>query len=166
MVSIIVRQKYHNIDSYAVNFPSLVDECRDISTVEELSLFYRWEENGVSEEHFLEIIHLHEANANRIYSAITECLKQKELTVNKIVGMRFEAKAFSGTKTGVQAQIKKVAPHALFVHCHCNMLQLACVQAANSGIKHVYVTLVTLWKFFHYFAKRTECLQEIQRVLK
>ena len=38
---------------------------------------------------------------------------------------------------GVQARPKKHAPHAVFVHCH--LLQLACVQAANSttGIKHI-----------------------------
>ena len=47
------------------------------------------------------------------------------------------------------------------------MLQLACVQAANETprIKHVYVTLTNLWKFFHYSPKRAESLREIQRVL-
>ena len=47
------------------------------------------------------------------------------------------------------------------------MLQLACVQAANStsGIKHVYATLATLWKYFHYSPKRAESLKEIQHVL-
>ena len=34
----------------------------------------------------------------------------------------------SGQRTGVQAHIK---PHALFVHCHCHLVQLACVQAAK-----------------------------------
>ena len=35
--------------------------------------------------------------------------------------------------------MKRVAPRALFVHCHCHLLQLACVQAANliPGIKCV-----------------------------
>ena len=47
------------------------------------------------------------------------------------------------------------------------MLQLACVQGANatSGIKHVYVTLTTLWKIFHYSPKQAESLKEVQRVL-
>ena len=50
---------------------------------------------------------------------------------------------------------------------HCHLLQLACVQAANhtEGIKHVYITLITLWKFFHYSQKRSENLKEVQRVL-
>ena len=53
------------------------------------------------------------------------------------------------------------------MHCHCHLLQLACVQAANStpGIKHVYITLTTLCKFFQYSTKRAECLKAVQRVL-
>ena len=79
------------------------------------------------------------------------------------VGMDFDgASSFSGKKTGVQAR-QKHAPHAVFVHSHCHLLQLACVQAANcmSGIKHVYITLITLWEYFLYFPKRAESLKEI-----
>jgi len=54
------------------------------------------------------------------------------------------------------------------LHCHYHLLQLAYVQAANNtqGIKHVYTTLTTLCKYFHYSPKRAECLKEIQRVLE
>ena len=77
------------------------------------------------------------------------------------------ASTFSGKRTGVQTRIKKLAPHALFVHCHCLLLQLACVQAANStaGIKHVYVSLMALWKYFHYSLKRAKSLKVVQIVL-
>ena len=74
--------------------------------------------------------------------------------------MRFDgAAAFSGKYSGVQSYLKKNAPHALFVHCH--LLQLACVQAANgtTGIKHVYTTLTTLWKFFKGHQKGMRCLK-------
>ena len=61
--------------------------------------------------------------------------------------------------------MKKNSPHAISVHCH--LLQLACLQAANhtEEIKHVDITLITLWKFFHYSPKRSENLEEVQRVL-
>ena len=41
------------------------------------------------------------------------------------------------------------------------------MQAVNAtpGIKHVYTTLMTLWKFFHYSPKRAESLKEIQKEL-
>ena len=63
--------------------------------------------------------------------------------------------------------MKKHSPHALFVHCHCHQLQLACVQAANgtADIEHVYVTLTTLWKFFYYSPKCAQSLKEVQKVL-
>ena len=62
-------------------------------------------------------------------------LKREKLQVRDIVGMAFDnASTFSGKKTGVQIRIKKIAPCALFVHCH-----LARVQAANAanGMKHL-----------------------------
>ncbi len=121
-------------------FSIMADECTDIATMEELSVFCRWEESGHSEEHFMEIVYLKQANAESIYSALVEFLKDKGLQVSNIVGMGFDGLAhFLERKPGVQARIKKVAPHALYVHCHCHLLQLACVQAANSteGINHV-----------------------------
>ena len=91
--------------------------------------------------------------------------QRQNLQVGNIVGISFDVAAtISGKKTGVQARLKKHAPYAVFVCCHCHLLQLACVQAANSttGIKHT--TLTTLWKYFHYSPKRAESLKEIQHV--
>ena len=83
-------------------------------------------------------------------------------------GMGFDGAAtFSGNKTGVQRRLKELSSHALLIHCCCHVLQLASVQAANAapGINHVYTTLMTLWKFFHYSPERAESLKEIQKVL-
>lgn len=149
-------------------FSLMADECTDITTVEELSIFCRWVEDGIPVEHFIDIVPLKKADAQTIYSTLVECLKAKSIQLTKLVGMGFDGAAtFSGKRNGVQSLLKKNSPHAIFVHCHCHLLQLACVQAANntSGIKHVYTTLMTLWKFFHYSPKRTETLKEIQRVL-
>ena len=55
----------------------------------EMSVFCRWEKNGHPEEHFMEIIHLKQANAESIYSTLVEFLKEKGLQVSKIVGMGF-----------------------------------------------------------------------------
>ena len=42
------------------------------------------------------------------------------------------ATTFSGKKTGVQTRLKKHAPYSVFFHYYCPLLQLACMQAANS----------------------------------
>ena len=71
-------------------------------------------------------------DAESIYSALVECLKSKNIQLSNLIGMGFDGAAtFSGNKSGVQARMKKHSPHALFVHCHCHQLQLACVQATN-----------------------------------
>lgn len=84
-------------------FSIMADECTDISCIEELSLYCRWEEGGVPEEHFLDIIHLKKADAESIYLAIVESLKQKKLQVGQIVGMGFDgASTFSGSSKSYQ----------------------------------------------------------------
>lgn len=39
-------------------FSLMADECTDISTVEELSIFCRWVQDGLPVEHFIEIVPL------------------------------------------------------------------------------------------------------------
>ena len=52
----------------------MADECTDVATIEEMSVFCRWEEGGCPEEHLLELLHLKEANAESVYSILVECL--------------------------------------------------------------------------------------------
>ena len=146
----------------------MADKCIDVTTVEELSIFCRWIENGEPTEHFIDLLPMKRTDAESIYSALVECLKSKNIQLSNRIGMGFDGAAtFSGKKSGVQARMKKHSPHALFVHCHCHQLQLACVQAANgtADIEHVYVTLTTLWTFFYYSHKCAQSLKEVQKVL-
>ena len=143
-----------------VPFYSLMaDECTDITTVEEPSIYCRWVEDGLPVEHFLDINPLTKADAKTIYTTLVNVLRSKDIPLSKLIRMGFDGAAtFSGEKNGVQSLLKKNSPHALYVHCHCHLLQLACIQAADHtpGIKHVYTTLITLWKYFHYSPKRIE----------
>ena len=147
----------------------MADKCTDITTVEELSIFCHWEENSSPVESFMELVPLTKADAESISTVVIKCLKEKNLQVGNIIGMGFDGAAtFSGKESGVQARLKKHAPHAVFIHCHCHMLQLACIQVANrtTRIEHVYTTLTSLWKYFHHSPKRAQSLKEIQNVLE
>ena len=111
------------------------------------------------------ILSLKKANAESNYSALVEYCREKNIQLGRLIGMGFDGAAtFSGNKTGVQRRLKELSPHALFVHCLYHVVQLAS-EAVNAtpGIKHVYTTLMTSWKFFHYFPKRVESLKEIQK---
>ena len=143
------------------NFYSIMtNECTDVSTLEELSIYYRWVENGLPVEHFLDILPFKRANAETITGALIACLKNKQITLTRLIGMGFDgAVTFSGKKSGVQTRLKMLSPHALYVHCHCHRLQLACVQAANEtkGIKNVYkVEILSLFpQTYGIFERKT-----------
>ena len=123
----------------------MADECTDVTTIEELTICCRWVESDVLEERFIEILPLKKANAESVYSALVEYCREKNIQLGSLIGMGFDGAAtFSGDKTGVQRRLKELSPHALFVHCHCHVLQLASVQAANaiSSIKHIYTSII------------------------
>ena len=46
----------------------MADECTDVATIEELSIFCRWVEDGEPVEHFFKILPLQKADAQLIYS--------------------------------------------------------------------------------------------------
>ena len=78
-------KRLHQVSYFSI----MADECKEIS------VFCRWEEEGSPEEQFLEIVHLKQANAESIYSALVECLKEKNIQVSKIVGMGFDGASTS-----------------------------------------------------------------------
>ena len=56
----------------------MADECTDISTVEEVSIFCCWIEDGLPVEHFMEIVPLKKADAATIYSTLVDYLKMEQ----------------------------------------------------------------------------------------
>ena len=132
-----------------------------------MSLCCCWKENGSPVEHTSNITHLKKADAASIYSALIECLKQKQLEVSRIVGMGLDgASTFSGGKSGVQYELRRLL-HMVFL----------CTGTATCCSWHVFklpiqfldltmcMTLKLLWKLFQYHQKRTESLKEIQCIL-
>ena len=87
----------------ALSFNIMVDECTDVTTIEELIICCRWVECGVPEEHFIEILPLKKANAESIYSALVEYCRERNIQLGRLIGMGFDGAAtFSGDKIGVQ----------------------------------------------------------------
>ena len=61
-----------------------MEECTDVTTVEELSISCRWVEDGVPVEHLLEIVSLKSADAKTIYSALVKFLEEKNIRISKL----------------------------------------------------------------------------------
>ena len=87
----------------------MADKCTDITTIEELSIFYRWVEDGQPVEHFLEIVPLKANNAKTIYSTLIEFMKDKNIQTSKLVGMSVDGAAtFSGKHNGMQSLLRRI----------------------------------------------------------
>ena len=70
----------------ALFFSIKADECTDVTTIEELTICCHWVENGVPEEHFMEILPLKKANAEMIYSALVEYCREKNIQLRRLIG--------------------------------------------------------------------------------
>ena len=55
----------------------MADECTDVSTIEELTIYCRWMENGEATEYFIEIVPLKKADAESIHLQLMDCLRRK-----------------------------------------------------------------------------------------
>ena len=78
-VGICVDESLVNWLLDAQYFSLIADECTDIATIEESSIFGRWEENGSPVEHFMEGLPLERCNAESIYSILIEWLNKKSI---------------------------------------------------------------------------------------
>ena len=89
----------------------MADECTDVSTIEELSIYCPWIGNGEATEYFIKIVPLKNIDAENIHLQMMDCLKKKNIQVSKLIGMGFDGAAtFSGKRSGVQARIKNTFP--------------------------------------------------------
>ena len=66
-------------------FSLMADECTDVPTIEELSIFCHCVENGSPVEHFMEFLGLKKAESESIYSVLIDWLKTKNVQCNKLV---------------------------------------------------------------------------------
>ena len=66
-------------------FSLMADECTDVPTIEELSIFCHWVENGSPIEHFMEILSLKKGDAESIYSVLIDWRKTNNVECNKVV---------------------------------------------------------------------------------
>ena len=112
-------------------------------------------EIGVPEEHFIEILPLKKINAESIYSALVEHCREKNIQLGRLIGMGFDGAATSQVTKHEFKEGWKSSHLMHYLSTVSHVLQLASAQTANAtpGIKHVYTTQMTLWKFFHYSPK-------------
>ena len=147
-----VRDKICKAVREATAFSLLADETKDVSKVEQLAIILRYVDINTASvyERFLTYVPAESLTAQGLSSYILETLRKYELEPKCIVSQGYDgASVMSGCLTGVQTQIKEVAPHALYIHCNAHCLNLCLVDSAKAvrGASEFFGLLETLYVF-------------------
>ncbi|CAF4122768.1 unnamed protein product, partial [Rotaria magnacalcarata] len=162
-------------------FSLMVDESRDVSGHEQLSVVLRLvdieiktsDENhppSLFKEYFLGFIKLNEFDAQTLTDEIVKFLSSLNIDLNYCIAMCFDgASVLSGKHAGVQALLRQQhIPNAIYVHCYAHKLNLVICNVTKSVpcLSEFYSIISKIYTYFHTSSVTNETLKRIQRQLK
>ena len=120
--------------STALWYSIIVDEARDVSHNEQMSLSVRWVDHSYDiHEYTLSLIHLPNTKAETSFLAIKDVLIRCSLPINHCRGQAYDgASNMSGINNEVQALFKAEAVQALYVHCLAHSLSVCLKDVTNT----------------------------------
>ena len=116
-------------------FSLLADECKDVSKKEQMSIVLRYVDNrsGDIHERFLKYVEATSLSAESLSTYLLDTLREFQLDPKQIVSQGYDgASLMSGRCSGVQERIRRIAPHARYIHCYAHNLNLALVDCVKN----------------------------------
>ncbi|XP_042396640.1 zinc finger MYM-type protein 1-like [Zingiber officinale] len=117
-------------------FSILVDESRDVSMKEQMSVVLRYvDSSGHVNERFIGIEHVTSTTALSLKAAIDKMFSKYNLSIANMRGQGFDgASNMQGKFNGLKALILKENPCAFYIHCFAHQLQLALIAVAKKNL--------------------------------
>ena len=135
IMSQIVHQKISNDVHRAGYYSILVDETKDISKKEQMSIAIQYVDPDSSNivEHFLTFVIAPNLTAEHFSQYIVDTLSLYNINLSSMVSQGYDgASVMSGCISGVQKRIRDLVPQACYIHCHAHCLNLVLVDCAKS----------------------------------
>ncbi|XP_062180364.1 uncharacterized protein LOC133884813 [Phragmites australis] len=125
-------------------FSILIDESRDISIKEQMTVIVRFvNKKGKVMERFLGLKHVTETTSDALKGALFELLSTHGLDIARVRGQGYDgASSMRGEFNGLQKLIRDENPYAFYVHCFAHQLQLVVVSVVGS--------CTSIHEFFEY----------------
>lgn len=142
-------------------FSVLADETTDNSHAEQLSLSIRYVKDNLVTEQFLKFVHVTDLTGVGLATTILEELRELQVNLNYMVGQGYDgAAAMSGQFKGVQAEIGRLYPAAIYVHCAAHTLNLVITRSSTvQAIRNAFGIIGKVCVFINSSAKRVETLR-------
>ena len=131
-------------------FSILVDETKDCSKKEQISISFRYVdiESAMIFERFLTYVHANKLDAESLTKHIIDTCTFHQLDPSQIVSQGYDgASVMSGSLSGVQARMRK---YAIYIHCNAHCLNLCLVDSVKV-VKHArefFAFIEALYVFF------------------
>lgn len=164
-VSFVVRSKIEAELQNSLFFAWQADETVDITCSSQLSIVFRYvNKEGQIVERFAGFFADAGRTADSLFKFLTETFNKLNLE-KKLIAQTYDgASVMAGHLNGLQANIKNIAPQALFTHCYAHALNLVLSKACSGSIKECEIFFANLSGFSLFFSKsskRTEVLNAV-----
>ncbi|XP_057761157.1 uncharacterized protein LOC130981593 [Arachis stenosperma] len=147
-------------------FAVLVDEARDISIKEQMSVCLRCvNKKGQVREHFLGLVHVSITNVLSLKLALEPLLETYNLSLSRVHSQGYDgASNMQGEFNGLKTLILKENSYAFYVHCFAHQLQLALVTVAKKQVEIalLFNLLTNLCNVVGASCKRRDMLRDSQ----
>lgn len=132
------------------HFAIMVDETKDNTKIEQVSVVLRYYFDGIIYERFMGFRAAENLCASSLLLYIKEILALNNVDINKCIAQTYDgANVMSGKCNGVQALFRKEVPQALYVHCYNHRLNLVIADICKNinGVKIFFNLIVFMYLF-------------------
>lgn len=113
-------------------FALMVDESKDVSKVEQLSVVVRYYLSGTIYERFLGFHSAENLDSKSLLVYIKHTLSKCNIDIHNCIAQTYDgASVMSGTSNGVQTLVRNEVPQAIYVHCMNHRLNLVIVDVCK-----------------------------------
>ena len=150
-------------------FSLIIDETTDQSTKSQLALIGSYFDDVKYEITcvFIDLIEMPDGKANTIYNKMLECLNEKGIPIQNVIGFCADTcNTMFGKNHSVSQLLVSNHPWILPVKCSCHMINLCSSHASLKLPKSLEDLCRNLYAHFHVSSQRRNALAEFQDFLK
>lgn len=149
-------------------FSILVDETKDQSRKEQLSIIIRFFDGEIIQERCCGTYHMQKLDAESLANFILNKLDELGLEVSDCIAQCYDgASVMSGWASGVQVRVAEKVPHAIYIHCYAHRFNLVLIDCVKNldDFADFFSTIQTLYNFISNSNSRHELFVKSQKEL-